>query len=251
AALPLAPAPALPSLAPRAVPAVQDIAVVGLSCRFPGAANLAQFWSLLAEGRSAIGPVPARRWGYESGHHAGLLDSISHFDPAFFLTSQADARAMDPQALLLLEETLNLFCHAGYRLDELKGSPVGVYVGARSQHRADDEAFSKANNPVMTIGQNYLAANVSQFFDLQGPSLVLDSACSSALVGMHIAIQALRAGDITSAVVGGVSLLNTDGPFQVFEQRDILSREFHIFDARASGAVLGEGVGMVLLKTVD
>jgi acyl transferase domain-containing protein len=103
------------------------------------------------------------------------------------------------------------------------------------------------------VGQNYLAANISQFFDLRGPSLVLDTACSSALVGMNMAIQALHSGEIDSALVGGVSLLNTDETHRMFQQRGILSQgpSFHIFDQRAGGVVLGEGVGLVLLKTLE
>jgi polyketide synthase PksN len=228
-----------------------DIAVVGLSCRFPEAGNLDAYWKLLHEGRSALKPVPQDRWGYSTPHYAGLLDNIHRFDPEFFLISKEDAKAMDPQALLVLEETLNLWSHAGYSLQEIKGKSIGVYIGGRSQHRPDEQALKAAKNPILAMGQNYLAANVSQFFDLRGPSLVLDTACSSALVGMNLAVQALHSGEISAAVVGGVGLLHTDAALRVFERRDILTKEFHIFDRRANGAVLGEGVGMVLLKTVD
>lgn len=230
-----------------------DIAVIGLSCRFPGAGTLEQYWQLLSEGRSAIYSVPRERWGYSSGFYAGLLHNITHFDPSFFLIPEEDAKAMDPQAFAVLEESLKVWYHAGYSHQEIKGKPIGVYLGARSRYRPDESSLRQARNPIVTVGQNYLAANISQFFDLRGPSVVVDTACSSALVGMNMAVQALHSKEIASALVGGVCLLNTDEYHQIFQQRKLLSEEpsFHIFDKRASGVVLGEGVGMVLLKTVE
>ncbi|MCY7765553.1 non-ribosomal peptide synthetase [Bacillus inaquosorum] len=230
----------------------KDIAVVGLSCRFPGADKLEAYWSLLSEGRSSIGPVPAERWGCKTPYYAGVIDDVSHFDPDFFLLHEEDVRAMDPQALLVLEECLKLLYHAGYTPEEIKGKPVGVYIGGRSQHKPDEESLHHAKNPIVTVGQNYLAANISQFFDVRGPSVVVDTACSSALVGLNMAIQALRSSDIQSALVGGVSLLSSDASHRLFDRRGILSKHssFHVFDERADGVVLGEGVGMVMLKTV-
>ncbi|MCO4850729.1 non-ribosomal peptide synthetase [Bacillus vallismortis] len=230
----------------------EDIAVVGLSCRFPSADTLETYWSLLSEGRSSIVPVPEERWGCKTPYYAGVIDDVSHFDPDYFLLHEEDVRAMDPQALLVLEECLKLLYHAGYTPEEIKGKPVGVYIGGRSQHKPDEESLHYAKNPIVTVGQNYLAANVSQFFDVRGPSVVVDTACSSALVGMNMAIQALRSGDIQSALVGGVSLLNSDASHRLFDRRGILSKQssFHVFDERADGVVLGEGVGMVMLKTV-
>lgn len=230
-----------------------DIAVVGLSCRFPEADNLDEYWMLLSEGRTAIRAVPEERWGYASAFYAGLLADITRFDPAFFLIAQEDARAMDPQALLALEESLKLFHHAGYSLEEIKGRRAGVYIGARSNHRPDESSLRRARNPIIATGHNYLAANISRFFDLHGPSIVVDTACSSALVGMDMALHGLRTGEIESAIVGGVNLLTSDSGHRVFQQRGILSNEpfFHIFDRRAGGIVPGEGAGVVLLKTVE
>lgn len=226
-----------------------DIAVVGLSCRLPGAETLAEFWGLLAAGHSAVRAVPYERMGRANACFAGLLENVTHFDPAFFSISANDAGAMDPQALVILEEALKAVCHAGYLPLELKGQSVGVYLGARSQHRPDDAALSAAHNPFVAVGSNFLASNVSRFFDLRGTSVVLDTACSSALVAMNMAIQAIRCGEISSALVGGVSLL-TDGALALFERRGILNREpdFHLFDRRANGTILAEGAGLAWLK---
>ncbi|MFH6681427.1 SDR family NAD(P)-dependent oxidoreductase [Bacillus amyloliquefaciens] len=231
----------------------EDIAVVGMSCRFPGAESLEQYWDLLRCGRSAIGSVPKERFGYANQYVAGLIESMNHFDSEFFFIPENDAKAMDPQALAVLEESLRLWCHAGYTREEIKGMEAGVYIGGRSQHQPDPESLANTRNPIVAGGQNYLAANVSQFFDLRGPSIVLDTACSSALTGMNMAVQALRSGDIKAAVVGGVSLLNTDAAHRMFQERGLLNEKpsFHVFDKRSGGVVLGEGVGMVLLKTVS
>ncbi|MGH8258296.1 MAG: beta-ketoacyl synthase N-terminal-like domain-containing protein, partial [Steroidobacteraceae bacterium] len=230
-----------------------QIAVVGMSCRFAAAQDLQEYWRLLAEGRSAIRPVPPQRWGQASEYCAGVLQEASWFDPQFFLISPADARAMDPQALLVLEQALGLWYHGGYSLQEIKGRPIGVYLGGRSQVVADEQALAGAQNLMLAVGANYLAANISRFFDLRGPSVVLDTACSSALVAMNMAIQGLQGGEIESALVGGVSLLNGDGALRLFERRGILRREpsLHLFDGRANGTILGEGAGLVWLKGLE
>ncbi|MEV5976427.1 amino acid adenylation domain-containing protein [Streptomyces sp. NPDC052114] len=253
-----APRAATVGAAPSARPAEQaaptaDIAVVGLSCRFPDAESGDAYWELLRQGRSALRPVPQERFGRPVGHHAGLLPDVLRFDPEAFLLSEGDVAAMDPQALLLLEEVDRAVHHAGYRPADLKGRRIGVYVGGRAAHMPDDDVLARAQNPVVITGQNYLSANVSQFFDFRGPSLVIDTACSSALVAMDMAARALRAGDIESAVVAGVSLLGNDKPYDLFGRRGLLNPggEFHLFDRRAAGLILGEGVGVVVLKPLD
>jgi polyketide synthase PksN len=247
-AVPKATAP--PNIPPRQYNGQEPIAVIGMSARFPGAPNLDAYWRLLASASSAIAPVPESRWGQKTPYYAGLVDDITQFDPAFFLIDDADARVMDPQALLLLEECLKLIYHAGYQHAELKGQAIGVYIGARSRHQPSEQDLLQARNPMVALGPNYLATNISHFFDFNGPSMVVDTACSSSLVAMQIAIQSLRSGDTTSAIVAGVSVLSDEGSHRLFQQRNILSQEdaFHVFDRRAQGILLGEGVGAVLLK---
>jgi acyl transferase domain-containing protein/acyl carrier protein len=246
-------APVERSASEQGAACARDIAVVGLACRFPGAGNLEEFWDLLAQGRSAIGPVPASRGRVTENCYAALLENVTHFDPEFFRIDACDAAALDPQALIVLEESLSALCHAGYSLKEVKGARMGVYIGARSSHRPDAEALLQAKNPILAVGQNYLATNISRCFDLRGPSLVVDTACSSALVATSLAVQALRAGDIEAALVGGVTVLRPDEHLPLFEHRGLLQKDaqFHIFDRRAHGAILGEGAGMIVLKTAE
>ncbi|MGO4757013.1 beta-ketoacyl synthase N-terminal-like domain-containing protein, partial [Streptomyces sp. 2MCAF27] len=181
---------AAPVMAPPAAEPARttaDIAVIGLSCTFPEAASATEYWELLRQGRSALRPIPEQRFGRPMDYHAGLLPDELRFDPESFLLSEADVAAMDPQALLLLDEVNRAVHHAGYRPAELKGRRIGVYVGGRGGHMPDAERLERAKNPVVVTGQNYLAANLSQFFDFRGPSLVIDTACSSALVAMDMA----------------------------------------------------------------
>nr|WP_307719818.1 type I polyketide synthase [Paenibacillus kobensis] len=233
--------------------AAADIAVIGLSCRFPGSETPDGYWRLLSEGRSALRSVSEARWTGRAAYDAGVLDRPRTMSASVFRITEQDAALMDPQALLLLEESLKAWHDAGYKLEEIRGRSVGVYIGARSKHEPEEESLLQARNPILAVGSNYLAANLSQFFDLRGPSLVLDTACSSALVGLNVAVQALRGGEIECALVGGVSLLDSDKAHRLFRQRGILSPEpqFHVFDGRANGVVLSEGAGVVLLKPVE
>jgi polyketide synthase PksJ len=255
-AAPLPPAAAPVRTEPRAAAEEADragghrVAVVGMACRLPGAPGLDAYWELLSQGRRAVREVPAERWGRPTGFRAGLVDDVYGFDAGHFMLHAEDVRAMDPQALVLLEESLKAVHHAGYRAADLEGSRTGVYVGARSGQRPDGTLVDGARNPIMTVGQNYLAANVSQFFDWRGPAMVVDTACSSALTAMKVATDALAAGSVDLALVAGVSLLADAEAHELFRRRGLLREdgEFHIFDRRAGGVVLGEGAGVVLLK---
>ncbi|WP_318198082.1 SDR family NAD(P)-dependent oxidoreductase [Streptomyces sp. MCL20-2] len=229
------------------------VAVIGMAARLPGAPDIDSYWELLSQGRSAIREVPDSRWTLPDGAHAGLVDDVFGFDGGYFKLRPEDVRAMDPQALVLLEESLKALHHAGYRPQELEGTRTGVYVGARGSHRTDDALVDGARNPIMTVGQNYLAANVSQFFNWHGPAMVIDTACSSSLVAMRTASDALATGSADLALVAGVSLLTDTFAHELFRRRGLLREngEFHVFDRRADGVVLGEGAGVVVLKPLD
>lgn len=227
-------APASPP-APRPAAAAPDaIAVIGMSCRFPGAPDIDAFWQQLLRGDRATGPAPATRSaGVRPGRVGGFLADIQQFDPEFFQLRVDDARQMEPEARVMLEEAVKACHHAGYDRRSLDGVRAGVYVGA--------------------VGHHSIAASISRVFNLTGPSAVIDTACSSALVGLQMAARALQHGDIDLGLVGGVHLLTDDAAFGLFEARGLLRPDaaFHVFDQRADGVVLGEGAGAVLLKSLS
>jgi acyl transferase domain-containing protein/acyl carrier protein/ribosomal protein S18 acetylase RimI-like enzyme len=232
--------------------AEDPLVIVAMSCRFAGAPNLEAYWSLLRAGGVALRAVPPSRWSSSVPRFAGLLEALPTSAVASGLWSE-DARAMDPQALLLLAECERMLHGAGYEAAALQGSKTGVYVGARSDHRPPRELLDQMRHPILALGQNYLAANLSQRFDLQGPSSVIDTACSSSLIALKQAALALRCADIDQAIVAGVSLLSDERYHELFARRGILSPDatFHLFDRRAHGVVLGEGVGLVLIKRLS
>ena len=243
-----------------------SIAIVGASCRFPGAPGLEAFWELLTAGGDAISEVDERRWSTRLYYHpsraepaksytwaAGLIDDGDRFEPAFFGISPREAAQMDPQQRILLELVWHAIEDAGIPSGRLAGSPIGVYVGASSTDyrdlRLSDPA--SADSYFMTGGTLSILANrISHVFDLRGPSLTIDTACSSSLVALHHACEAIRAGAVAGAIVGGINLLLAPYPFIGFSRAAMLSRRGRCFafDARADGYVRGEGGGAIILK---
>ncbi|MBV8889027.1 MAG: SDR family NAD(P)-dependent oxidoreductase [Alphaproteobacteria bacterium] len=242
------------------------IAIVGAACRFPGAADLGEFWELLASGGHAVCEVGSERWAKRYFYHptriepgksytwsAGLISGVDLFEPAFFGISPREAMEMDPQQRLLLELVWHAIEDAGIPATKLSGSETGVYVGASSTDYADlrlgdtgsGDSYSMTGNTL-----SILANRVSYAFDLRGPSFVVDTACSSSLVALHQACEAIRAGRIENAVVGGVNLLLSPYPFLGFCRASMLSRRGRCFafDERADGYVRGEGGAAILLK---
>jgi len=242
------------------------IAIVGASCRFPGADGLEEFWQLLVAGRDAVGEVDAQRWATRFFYHpdrseagksytwaAGLIDGVDRFEPSFFGISPREAVQMDPQQRILLELVWHAFEDAGIRPSRVCGSDVGVYIGASATDYSDLRLGDPAGADSYFMTGNalsILANRISYVFDLRGPSLAVDTACSSSLVALHHACEAIRAGLISSAVVGGVNLLLTPYPFLGFCRASMLSRRGRCFafDERADGYVRGEGAGVVIVK---
>src|SRR5437764_1875980 len=242
------------------------IAIVGASCRFPGAADLEAFWQLLLSGTDAVSEVDAQRWSTRFYYHpnqaepgksytwsAGLLTGVDLFEPAFFGISPREAAQMDPQQRLLLELVWHALEDAGIPSDKLAGSATGVYIGGSSTDYRDLRLGDPATGDSysMTGGTLSIPANrISYVFDLHGPSFTVDTACSSSLVALNEACEGLREGRIASAIVGGVNLLLTPYPFLGFCRASMLSRRGRCFafDERADGYVRGEGGGVVLLK---
>ncbi|HEX3537584.1 MAG TPA: polyketide synthase, partial [Stellaceae bacterium] len=243
-----------------------SIAIVGASCRFPGAARLDAFWDLLVSGRDAVSEIGPERWSTRYYFHprrgergksyswsAGLIEGVDLFEPAFFGISPREAAQMDPQQRLMLELVWHALEDAGIPASRLAGSGTGVYIGASTTDYRDRSIPDPATgDSYMMTGStlSIIANRVSYVFDLRGPSLVVDTACSSSLVALHHACEEIRVGRIGSAVVGGVNLLLTPYPFIGFCSASMLSRQGRCFafDARADGYVRGEGGGVVILK---
>jgi acyl transferase domain-containing protein/acyl carrier protein/phospholipid N-methyltransferase len=248
------------------------IAIIGIGCRFPGGVNdVESFWKLLVEAREAVSEVPPDRWNIEHffdtepglpgksiAKRAGFLEHIDQFDPQFFGISPREAPYVDPQHRLLLETAWEAIEDAGVVLDFERGTDIGVFVGISHneyqgiQSTALDHSGIGPHSP--TGCAHSIAANrVSYCLNLQGPSVAMDTACSSALTAVHMACEHIRAGRGDTALAGGVTVIITPGGFIGFSQASMLSPEGHCkaFDAAANGFVRGEGAGMLLLKRLS
>src|SRR5579871_3070817 len=244
------------------------IAIVGMSCRFPGAGSIAEYWTNLAAGVESIahlssedvnagGVDPQLLRGRIHVKAAGVLDRVEHFDADFFGFAPREARTMDPQIRLFLEcawEALEDAGHAG----EHEGAQVGVYAGANisgyllSNLSKTLAPMGSAEN-LMTLVANdkdYLATHVSHRLNLKGPSINVQTACSTSLVAVHTACQALLNHECDLALAGAVTVRVPHRFGYVYEEGGILSRDGHCraFDADGQGTVPGSGVGVTVLK---
>ncbi|MCK2241319.1 MULTISPECIES: type I polyketide synthase [unclassified Crossiella] len=234
---------------------MDGIAVVGISCRFPGAAAPGEFWRLLRAGQHTIGAVPARRWRAE-GQFGSFLDEIDTFDPAFFRISPREAAAMDPQQRLMLELGWEALEDAGIVPGTIAGSKLGVFVGAIWDDYAQlsyRNAAAAAQHTTTGIHRSILANRLSYFLGVHGPSMAVDSGQSSSLVAVHLACESLRHGESELAIAGGVNLALLAETAAISAAWGGLSPDgrCYTFDARANGYVRGEGGGAVLLKPLD
>jgi acyl transferase domain-containing protein/NADPH:quinone reductase-like Zn-dependent oxidoreductase/acyl carrier protein len=248
------------------------IAIIGVGCRFPGGVDDAEsFWELLIEGRDAVTDVPPDRWNVERYYDSepgiagktfakrgGFLGQIDQFDPQFFGISPREAPYVDPQHRLLLETAWEAIENAGLVLDFQKGNDIAVFVGIshNDYQGIQSTAFDHFGiTPHTATGSAHsVAANrISYCFNLRGPSVAMDTACSSALTAVHTACEHIWAGRGDVALAGGVTVMITPGGFIGFSQASMLSPDGRCaaFDASASGFVRGEGAGMVLLKRLD
>ena len=237
------------------------VAVIGIACRFPGAMDKETFWRNLAGGRDSVSTVPASRWDaqafYARRHEpgktvsqwGGFIDDVERVNPALFGLGPDDAADLDPLIRLFTETSLDAVLDSPYDHASLKGRRVGVFAGARAGRYAERIA-SPGKHSVVGVGQNFIAAFVSHVLDLHGPSLVLDSACSSSLAAVHLACQSLHSGDSELAIAGGVDLLLDEKSYLFLSAAHALSPDgrCRTFDEKANGFVPGEGVGCVLLK---
>jgi acyl transferase domain-containing protein/NADPH:quinone reductase-like Zn-dependent oxidoreductase/SAM-dependent methyltransferase/acyl carrier protein len=250
----------------------ERIAIIGAGCRFPGGVSSKDsLWKLLVEGREGVVEVPPDRWNVERYYDAepgvagksitlrgGFIDAIDQFDPQFFGISPREAPYVDPQHRLLLETAWEAIEDAGLVLDFERGTDLGVFVGISHNDYQGIQSTSFDHfsiGPYTPTGSAHsIAANrISYCLNLRGPSVAMDTACSSALTAVHAACEHIWAGRGDVALAGAVTVMISPGGFIGFSQAAMLSPEGRCaaFDASASGFVRGEGAGMVLLKRLS
>jgi acyl transferase domain-containing protein len=245
----------------------EPIAIIGLGCRLPGAVDSpASYWRLLSEGGEGICEVPPDRWPVEAFHsdsgdrpgtmrfrRAGFIDNVDEFDAPFFEISPREAAHMDPQQRLMLQVAWEALEDAGIDVTTLRGSATGVWAAVNSndyfQLQTRDTRFIDTHTVVGGAG-SIVANRLSYMLDLHGPSMAVDTACSSGLVAVHLACQSLRSGESDLAISGAVNLILS--PYSTLAHMRGLpiaaDARCKTFDARADGYVRGEGCGVLVLK---
>ena len=245
---------------------MEPIAIIGLGCRFPGAAGPEAYWQLLRQGVDAVGEVPKDRWnaaafydedpdapGRMTTRWGGFLNEVDRFDAEFFGIKPLEAERIDPQQRLLLEVAWEALEDAGMAPDRLTGSRTGVFVGIShcDYDRIIFRDLARLNVHSGTGSYTSIAANrVSYVLHLRGPSMTIDTACSSSLTAIHVACRSLVAGETLLALAGGVNLILTPHETIAISKSRMFAADGRCktFDIRADGYVRAEGCGIVVLK---
>lgn len=246
----------------------EPIAIVGMGCRFPGGSNLEMFWQTLRDGVDTTREHPAERWDMDAFYDAtpgtpgkiyvrreAYIDDVDAFDPHFFGIPPREAESMDPQQRLVLEVSWEALEDANLPPHQLRGSRTGVYVGMSNTDYAilATDYIGVDQYTGLGVDSSTLAGRVSYLFGLQGPSMTIATVCSSSLVGVHLACQALRAGECDHALAGGVHLNLSPHSTMYTSLVQALAPDGRCktFDAAADGYGRGEGCGMIVLKRLS
>lgn len=245
-----------------------DVAIIGVSGKYPMAENLEEFWENLRQGRDCIVEIPSQRWnaaqqfdprrnvlGKTYSKWGGFIDGPDLFDPLFFNISPKEAELMDPQERLVLETAWLAIEDAGYNKDAFSDQTVGVYVGVMWGHYELLGQYAGENGVSIAPSSSFgsIANRVSYFFDFNGPSMALDTMCSSSLTALHLACEDIRHGNVDMALAGGVNLSVHAQKYLMLSQGNFASTDGRCrsFGAGGDGYVPGEGVGIVVLKALD
>lgn len=234
-----------------------DMAIIGASLKMPGSNTLAEFWENLLAGRNLITEAPQERWGKLKSDSiprwGAFLDGIEYFDTEFFNIAKQEAELLDPQIRLLLENTWELLEEAGLKLSNLNHSRVGLFVGLSNLEYMNvlkqNGKELEAHHPMFSSPQG-VANYIAKFFNLKGPSVVINTDFSSSFVALHQAKLAIKSGDCDVAIVAGANLILDPMYHDSLNQLGMLSNEDKnkVLDQSSHGYVRGEGVGTVLLK---
>nr|APX44019.1 polyketide synthase [Pestalotiopsis microspora] len=239
------------------------VAVIGMSCKFPGADSIEEFWELISTGKSMVEPVPTERFGPKESprpqkgkpnkYWGNFMRDVDAFDHRFFKKTSREAASMDPQQRLLLQATYEALESSGYFADHSEPRDIGCYIGLCATDY-DSNVASHQPNAFSTLGtlRAFLSGKLSHFFGWSGPSMTFDTACSSSAVAIHSACRAIQAGECSQAVAGGVALFTSPYLYENLSAAHFLSPTGATkpFDAQGDGYCRGEGLGLVVLKSL-